>query len=65
MKLMLAVDIADRVRDARTSRTPLDIETEARTLLARHPEAHASIEDVIAAMQDGMRFHPPGHHRSN
>ncbi|WP_090597459.1 hypothetical protein [Pelagibacterium luteolum] len=50
MKLMLAVDIADRLRDAGDFRS-FDFENEARALLARHPEAHASVDEVIAAMR--------------
>lgn len=50
MKLLLAVDIADRLRDAGDFRS-FDFETEARALLARHPEAHASVDEVIAAMR--------------
>ena len=67
MKLLLAVDIADRLRDAeKDRRRPFDIETEARALLARHPEAHASVDDIVATMRSQMRGYgrweqmPPG-----
>lgn len=55
MKLLLAVDIADRLRDAALSRRPIDIMVEAQALLDRHPEAHASIEDVMATMRAEMQ----------
>ena len=51
MKLLLAVVIADRLRD---SRRPFDIEFEARTLVERHPEAHVEIDDVVATMMQEM-----------
>lgn len=54
MKLLLAVDIADRLRDILASRKPFDIETEARTLVERHPEAHVEIDDVVATMMHEM-----------
>lgn len=51
MKLLLAVDIADRLRDILASREPFDIETEARSLVARHPEAHVEVDDVVATIR--------------
>lgn len=54
MKLLLAVDIADRLRDILASRRPFDIEFEARTLVERHPEAHVDIDDVVATMMQEM-----------
>ncbi|AEQ50362.1 hypothetical protein [Pelagibacterium halotolerans] len=50
MKLLLAVDIADRLRDILASRRPFDIESEARSLVERHPEAHVEVDDVVATM---------------
>lgn len=61
MKLLLAVDIADRVRDALAGRVPFDVDTEANALLERHPEAHASIDDIIATMQHEMRARAERH----
>ena len=55
MKLLLAVDIADRVRDALSGRHTLDFDTEARALLARHPEAHVTVDDIIVTMRHEMR----------
>ncbi|WP_421952622.1 hypothetical protein [Pelagibacterium sp.] len=54
MKLLLAVDIADRLRDILASRRAFDIESEARTLVERHPEAHVEIDDVVATMLHEM-----------
>lgn len=59
MKLLLAVDIADWLRNAETDRKPFDIETEARTLLDRHPEAHVSIDDIVATMRSELRGRSP------
>ncbi|WP_417579759.1 hypothetical protein [Pelagibacterium sp.] len=50
MKLLLAVDIADRLGDILASRAPFDIETEARALVERHPEAHVRLDDVVSTM---------------
>lgn len=55
MKLLLAVDIADRMRDVASSRRPFDIKREAKALLARHPEAHVSVEDIMATMLAEMQ----------
>lgn len=55
MKLLLAVDIADRLHIAALSRKPFDIKGEARALLARHPEAHVSVEDIMATMLAEMQ----------
>lgn len=55
MKLLLAVDIADRLRDAASGRAISDIETEARTLMARHPEAHVSLQDVADTIRHEMQ----------
>ncbi|MEQ8445673.1 MAG: hypothetical protein RIB57_07295 [Pelagibacterium sp.] len=54
MKLLLAIDIADRLRDILISRRPFDIESEARTLVERHPEAHVEVDDVVATMLHEM-----------
>ncbi|MAN78139.1 hypothetical protein OF122_16750 [Pelagibacterium flavum] len=54
MKLLLAMDIADRLRDILASHKPFDIESEARTLVVRHPEAHVEIDDVVATMLHEM-----------
>ena len=54
MKLLLAMDIADRLSSAARQQRQLDLHTEARALLARHPEAHASLDDVIAALADQL-----------
>ncbi|WMT87632.1 hypothetical protein NO932_03215 [Pelagibacterium sp. 26DY04] len=58
MKLLLAVDIADWLRKTETNRRPFDIETEARALLERHPEAHVSVDDIIATMRSELRGGP-------
>lgn len=54
MKLLLAVDIADRIRDALAGRQIVNVEIEARDLIARHPEAHVAVEDVVATMHQEL-----------
>lgn len=55
MKLLLAVDIADRVKNAAAHGGVFDIQSEAQQLMARHPEAHVSVDDIMATMQNEMR----------
>ncbi|WP_147276087.1 hypothetical protein [Pelagibacterium lacus] len=56
MKLMLAMDIADRLREVASSARPFDIESEARHLIARHPEAHVTVNEVIETLTQEIRI---------
>ncbi|GLQ57269.1 hypothetical protein [Devosia nitrariae] len=50
MKLLLAVDIADRVNRAAEAAETIDFDAEADALIARHPEAHISHNEVVAVL---------------
>lgn len=52
MKLPLAIDIADRVADAQANKVEIDIPAQASELVADHPEADATVEDVAEALDD-------------
>lgn len=50
MKLLLAIDIADRVSRAAEADAPIDFDAEADDLIARHPEATTSHDEVVAVL---------------
>jgi hypothetical protein len=58
MKLPLALDIAGRVADAHSAHTPLDIAEQAQDLVANHPEAEATVEEVAAVLQEELAAEP-------
>ncbi|MCO6389354.1 hypothetical protein [Aliihoeflea sp. 40Bstr573] len=57
-RLSLAVDIADTVDGARFNAKQMNIGETAAALLARHPEADASLRDVVDVLQDEAQAKP-------
>ncbi|WIJ25507.1 hypothetical protein [Devosia sp. RR2S18] len=55
MKLLLAVDIADRIIRAARRDHKLDLQAEADDLVQRHPEAEVSVEEVVAVLVEEAR----------
>ena len=55
MKLLLAVDIADRIIRARENKGAIDLYGEAGDLISRHPEAHVSRDEVVAVLAEEAR----------
>ncbi|HEV7292700.1 MAG TPA: hypothetical protein VGN79_10305 [Devosia sp.] len=55
MKLLLAVDIADRIIRAARRDDKLDLRAEADDLVQRHPEAEVSVEEVVAVLAEEAR----------
>lgn len=54
MKLPLATDIADRVVDAQSNNTLLDVSAQANELVTMHPEAEASVAEVEETLRDEL-----------
>lgn len=50
MKLLLAIDIADRVSRAAETGESIDFDAEADDFIARHPEAHISHDEVVEVL---------------
>ncbi|HEV7416228.1 MAG TPA: hypothetical protein VGN98_08715 [Tianweitania sediminis] len=54
MKLPLAVDIAEAAAEAETTPAGVNIPNLAKQLVAGHPEAEASVEEVEEAVEESI-----------
>ncbi len=59
MKIHLAADIADAVLEAQEKGEAVDVPSRARELLALHPEATATVDEVADVLRMELCFRIP------